>query len=99
MSRTRTRTPRTTGTPVTTATAPELQGMPPEDPVAQIARRFLNAKAEIETAKEAAEVAGGELLVALRDQNRDSILVDGAKLSIKHKEEEDRIVIKRPKTS
>lgn len=82
----------------TTKESPELPSMPEADPIAQAARRFLTSRNDEITAKEAKEVAAGELAQMMRTAKRKTLKVDGATIELKHVEASDSLVVKAQKT-
>ena len=67
------------------------------DRTGRAANRYVNIMDEIREKQETLDIAGSELIDALKEQNRKEITVRGVTLKIKEIEAKIKISVKRPK--
>lgn len=76
----------------------ELPGMPALDGVGKAARKFLDARDAVETAKDNQQEAMSNVINALKRAKRKTINCDGYTIEYVHKEAVDRLKVKKPST-
>ena len=90
--------PRKKKNAATTNVAPELEGMPDTDPIAKVARRYLNALGDKRTAQEAIDQAATELMPMMTDLGKKTLTIDGFVIERNHKDASDKLKVKAIKT-
>ena len=76
---------------------PELLGMPPPDELVKKGRHYIQMLADAETAKDAKDKAAIEFVAMMREKKRGSLRIDGAIITVKHREAADLIKVSHPK--
>jgi hypothetical protein len=62
----------------------ELPGMPGKDNVGKLAEKYLRAREGLEAAKEAIDLAAGDLIAGMAEAERPSISLNGKTMTVKH---------------
>ena len=71
--------------------------MPPPDELVKKARYYILKLADAETAKDAKDKAATEFVAMMREKKRVQLRIDGAIITVKHREAADLIKISHPK--
>lgn len=76
---------------------PELPGIPPTDELVKKARHYIEMCDDLESAKDAKDKAAIEFVAMMREKKRSQLRIDGAIITVKHREAADLIKVSHPK--